>query len=346
MKMDRKALLAVLGAGLVAQGASAQLAQLGSDAFALKYEMDVDPSDVSQIDLDSNGQFDWFNAVAGGFVIPSVSGGIATSDTSNGEMLFRTDFTDSIQRTSVLDDYTIEVSVWINHDAAGNDEASIGYFGLALDHVNDTDSLRVNIDADNVNFNFDGVDPIATADNTDGFHTFRIAYDHTEVGGDGDPSNDINEYFIWRDDVLLNPDENTPFTPGNGSFNASGAFFIGNFSGSLSGEWQLDYIRIDNTGAYAPVSAAIPGDTDGDGDIDDSDLGTAFSNYTGPLAPGTGGKTAADGDTDGDGDVDDSDLGTAFSGYTGPLGPAAVPEPTSLALIGLGGLAMVRRRRA
>ncbi|MFN3168499.1 MAG: LamG-like jellyroll fold domain-containing protein [Phycisphaeraceae bacterium] len=94
------------------------------------------------------------------------------------------------------------------------------------------------------------------------------------------------------------------------------------------------------------TNPGIPGDTDGDGDIDDSDLGTAFSNYTGPLAPGTGGKTAADGDTDGDGDVDDSDLGTAFSSYTGPLGPANVPEPTSLAITALGALALARRRRA
>jgi len=52
------------------------------------------------------------------------------------------------------------------------------------------------------------------------------------------------------------------------------------------------------------------------------------------------------GDTDGDGDVDDADLGNAFSAYTGPLSGAAVPEPTSLALLGLGGLALVRRRRA
>ncbi|MFN3167961.1 MAG: PEP-CTERM sorting domain-containing protein [Phycisphaeraceae bacterium] len=43
--------------------------------------------------------------------------------------------------------------------------------------------------------------------------------------------------------------------------------------------------------------------------------------------------------------MDDTDLGTSFSGYTGPLGPASVPEPTSLALLSLGGLALVRRRR-
>ncbi|MFN3166085.1 MAG: PEP-CTERM sorting domain-containing protein [Phycisphaeraceae bacterium] len=91
------------------------------------------------------------------------------------------------------------------------------------------------------------------------------------------------------------------------------------------------------------VSSAIPGDTDGDGDIDDSDLGTAFANYTGPIGA-AGGKTAAEGDTDGDGDVDDSDLGTAFAGYTGPLTPASVPEPSSLAWFVLGALGLARRR--
>jgi len=102
-------------------------------------------------------------------------------------------------------------------------------------------------------------------------------------------------------------------------------------------------------GGFQIVDAAdpaVPGDTDGDGDVDDADLGVAFSNYTGPLAPGAGSKTAAEGDTDVDGDVDDADLGAAFAAYTGPTAPAAVPEPTSLALLGLGGLLAVRRRRA
>ncbi|MFN3168055.1 MAG: endonuclease [Phycisphaeraceae bacterium] len=95
------------------------------------------------------------------------------------------------------------------------------------------------------------------------------------------------------------------------------------------------------------VAALLPGDTDNDGDIDDADLGTAFSNYTGPVGA-IGNKTPADGDTDNDGDIDDSDLGTAFANYTGPLAPANVPEPSTAAvlIILLGGVRHHTHRRA
>jgi hypothetical protein len=96
---------------------------------------------------------------------------------------------------------------------------------------------------------------------------------------------------------------------------------------------------------FTPGTLPTPGDTDGDGDIDDADLGTAFSNYTGPLGPGVGEKSAAEGDTDGDGDVDDADLGTAFANYTGPLGAANVPEPASVVLLAVGAAFGLRRRK-
>ncbi|MFN3165749.1 MAG: spondin domain-containing protein [Phycisphaeraceae bacterium] len=94
--------------------------------------------------------------------------------------------------------------------------------------------------------------------------------------------------------------------------------------------------------ARLTLTRLLPGDTDRDGDIDDTDLGTAFSNYTGP---GGAGKTTADGDTDSDGDIDDTDLGSAFSNYTGPTAPASVPEPGSFALLTAAGIALVMRRR-
>lgn len=87
----------------------------------------------------------------------------------------------------------------------------------------------------------------------------------------------------------------------------------------------------------------IPGDTDGDGYVENSDLAVAISNFTGPLG-GTGGKDVSAGDADGDGDVTNADLALAISNFTGPP-PVPAPEPTSLALVALSGLVLTRRRR-
>jgi hypothetical protein len=119
--------------------------------------------------------------------------------------------------------------------------------------------------------------------------------------------------------------------------------------GSLDG-WSLNVSpfnskELDPTyfpPAVPPVPA-VAGDTDGDGDVDDADLGAAFANYTGPVVEGAQ-MTSIQGDTDGDGDVDDADLGTAFANYTGPIGTTAVPEPAS-ALLLLAGLSTLTRRR-
>ena len=92
------------------------------------------------------------------------------------------------------------------------------------------------------------------------------------------------------------------------------------------------------TGAVAPP--AVPGDFDGDRDVDVSDLGILATNY------GTiGGATLSMGDANNDGNVNVSDLGILATHY-GTVAAAAVPEPNTLVLL-LGAslsLALFRRR--
>ncbi len=90
------------------------------------------------------------------------------------------------------------------------------------------------------------------------------------------------------------------------------------------------------------IAAFAPADLDQDGDVDDADFGLFFAAFSGPGVP-TGNPAA---DLDGDTDTDDADFGLAFAAFTGPGGPANVPEPTSLVLLGIGGLALRRRRHA
>ncbi len=212
-------------------------AMLDSNQFAYKYEMNVQPG--SQ-DLDGNAASDWFATASGGLIQPNVSGGFATSNqaASPQQILWRTDFTDSLSRATVNGVFTIEVSLKLDGDAT---PSNVGGFGFALQQPGQNNSLRFNVDNDNVSFNGAGVNAIATGSNSDDYHTYRIAYEGA------------NSYWIWRDGELLNSSIATPFIGGNGLINGNtlGAWFLGDFTGTIDGNWSVDYIRV-TPGAFAP----------------------------------------------------------------------------------------------
>jgi hypothetical protein len=87
----------------------------------------------------------------------------------------------------------------------------------------------------------------------------------------------------------------------------------------------------------------VPGDTNGDGIVNDADLANFEAQFGG--APG-----AESADFDGDGDVDAHDFATMRGNWGFGTGPAplpgdATPEPATMSLLALGGLAILRRRR-
>ena len=103
-------------------------------------------------------------------------------------------------------------------------------------------------------------------------------------------------------------------------------------------DYRLQYLTTGDLAGYTLLTVGfIPGDFDGDGDVDGVDFGLWQVGYG-----MTSGATRADGDADGDGDVDGVDFGIWQTNYTPP---GLVPEPTTMALLTLGALAVLQPSR-
>ncbi len=173
-----------------------------------------------------------------------------------------------------------------------------------------------------------------------GLDFFSVAFSDVEYAPNG-----LVYFYDRGSDSILSFDPDDPadtleiFRSEAELLSLAGNDFVGAF------DWHDNALTFHTlsaeTGVYALVApaAAIPGDFDGDGDVDAFDLGiwqTGFGI--------TQGATPADGDADEDGDVDAFDLGLWQTNFGTGAG-TAVPEPTSVFLLGLAGATLVSRRR-
>jgi hypothetical protein len=92
------------------------------------------------------------------------------------------------------------------------------------------------------------------------------------------------------------------------------------------------------------INGPLAGDLDGDGFVGIGDLNIVLSNWNQSVTPGD----VLAGDFDGDGFVGIGDLNGVLGNWNAgspPGNSAIIPEPTTLAMIGLGGMAILRRRK-
>ncbi|MEZ6190981.1 MAG: LamG-like jellyroll fold domain-containing protein [Phycisphaerales bacterium] len=94
--------------------------------------------------------------------------------------------------------------------------------------------------------------------------------------------------------------------------------------------------------AFIEGSVSLVGDLDGDGFVGIADLNLVLGNWNANVTPGDN----LSGDPSGDGFVGIEDLNAVLGNWNAGTPPTAnaVPEPASLALIGMGGFALLRRK--
>ncbi len=297
-----------------------------SEDFDYKYEMDVDPRNQGEIDLDSNWIADW--GFLGDEAALTFTGNGTAQIATNPDIpaaLFDSGIFDSGNIWPYVgfggaDGFTIETRFKVIEDTG-----TVGAFDIVVCPSDNSELAVLTVAADGQYWH-NADNPVGEAvDNTDDFHTLRLVRTADADGG---------QWYVYRDGILLNEDgrkEMRPYT--------RNALYIGDSGGSNQGTVEYDYIRF-TAGAYAPEgsSGGLAGDLNGDGLVGSADLDIVRANWGSTVTPGD----SSVGDPSGDGIVGSADLDIVRANW-GATAAAAVPEPSLLVLL-LGGLLTIRRR--
>ncbi|MEM7682333.1 MAG: PEP-CTERM sorting domain-containing protein [Planctomycetota bacterium] len=216
-------------------------------------------------------------------------------------------------------------------DNPGTPEFDPDFIFPNLDYVEPTPA--------NPEVNFFNTNP-ANAEATDlGFFDDNIS--NGQVTLDGTPTTLVYEIMRSGADLLVSLTADGLLID---TLTVSGASVIDNYAFNTIGLSHAftggETATFDNVLVeYVLAVSGFASDFNGDGNVDLLDFDILAGNFG-----QVGGATMADGDANGDGNVDLLDF-DVLAGEFGSTSPGAVPEPASLALVGLGGAALLRRRR-
>lgn len=199
--------------------------------FTYKYEADVlpDAAGLGFVLNDPNGVFATSVTLGGGFLSINTD----TNATANDGIWYQLDGgVGTAWDPSFLGDYTVEIRAFVSPTNSGTFGA-----GLAMNDEN-SDGLAQLFQSKVVM----DLDTIPTDPNNDGYHVFRF----TSIS-DGSSAGQVTR--VYRDGVQVGSDvaQNTAFP--NPPLLRFGDFI----SGSAEVNFDIDYLRWDLTGAYAPV---------------------------------------------------------------------------------------------
>ena len=302
------AIVGILGLGSIARGATKD-----SSEFESGWEFDYDPT--------AGGSPEWVALIGDPASVTTVDTGAGICTMTAGQAWAQWDAGPAITFTT---DWTIEFKARIPNTPGPNQIAFYGPVSDTPGHY----GIFSRPNAWNVNkFDKAGAEVNWFGD-TSIWRTVRVT---REDAGGGDRT-----HTLYVDNDLV--DSHT------GPTNSDTRQIVIGWGDATTGSWEMEYYRYTTTGAWEPGTAYLLGDANQDSVVSADDYASVQANFGNTGA--ADGSLLGDANHDGAVSADDYASVQANFGNTSGSGMSAVPEPVTMALLGIGGLlALARRRR-